>query len=95
MKFATAKIYLHILSSLDFFCLLLVASSDHSDYDCFVCCILTHGKSDDVLYAKDDTFLIEDITRPFGADKCPSLAGKPKLFFVQVNVKRILPIFAS
>nr|CAB3262211.1 uncharacterized protein LOC100178691 [Phallusia mammillata] len=60
-----------------------VANADHTDYDCFVCCVLTHGGKDDVLYAKDGSFMLKELTTPFRPDKCPSLAGKPKLFFVQ------------
>ena len=38
----------------------------------------------EVLYAKDAAFELNDLKEPFEADRCPSLAGKPKLFFVQV-----------
>jgi len=79
----------------------LDASENHDNYDCFVCCILTHGEklttkavpeskseptvfTKEVLYAKDAAFELNDLKKPFEADKCPSLAGKPKLFFVQV-----------
>uniref|UniRef100_H2YHT1 Caspase family p20 domain-containing protein n=1 Tax=Ciona savignyi TaxID=51511 RepID=H2YHT1_CIOSA len=59
------------------------ADMDHNDHDCFACAILTHGGRDDVLYAADDKMELRDLTEPFQADKCKSLAGKPKLFFVQ------------
>uniref|UniRef100_H2YCE2 Caspase family p20 domain-containing protein n=1 Tax=Ciona savignyi TaxID=51511 RepID=H2YCE2_CIOSA len=59
------------------------AKKDHSDHDCFACAILTHGGRDDVLYAADDEMKLNHFTEPFQADKCKSLAGKPKLFFVQ------------
>uniref|UniRef100_H2YMP8 Caspase family p20 domain-containing protein n=1 Tax=Ciona savignyi TaxID=51511 RepID=H2YMP8_CIOSA len=59
------------------------AKKDHSDHDCFACAILTHGGRDDMLYAADDKMELSHFTEPFQADKCKSLAGKPKLFFVQ------------
>lgn len=65
----------------------LDARADHTHNDCFACAILTHGDQDDVLYAKDGKYKLKDVTRLFGADKCPSLAGKPKLFFIQVRWK--------
>jgi caspase 7 len=45
---------------------------------------MTHGKEDDVLQAKDKPYKLDEmICKKLTADKCPSLAGKPKLFFVQ------------
>ena len=56
---------------------------DHTNYDCFVCCILTHGVQG-ALYGTDGiTVPIRDVTGPLGTQGCPSLAGKPKLFFMQ------------
>lgn len=54
---------------------------DHTDYDCFVCCILTHG-NDSGLYGVDGLDLkISNITMLY--EPVPSLYGKPKLFFFQ------------
>ena len=36
-----------------------------------------------LLYAKDSLYPVESLWTPFTADKCLSLAGKPKIFFVQ------------
>lgn len=58
------------------------AAADHSDSDCFVCSILTHGE-EGVIYGTDGTSTIEDIVEPFKGHNCVSLAGKPKLFFLQ------------
>ncbi|XP_078493000.1 caspase-3-like [Ciona intestinalis] len=60
-----------------------VAAASHESYDCFGCAILTHGDENNELYARDASMNITDFTNPFTADKCPTLAGKPKLFFVQ------------
>nr|XP_002131546.1 uncharacterized protein LOC100178691 [Ciona intestinalis] len=60
-----------------------VSKADHSNYDCFACVILTHGGDKDVLYARDDKMELKDFMQPFRGDNCPSLATKPKLFFIQ------------
>jgi caspase-like apoptosis-related cysteine protease len=59
-----------------------VAKMDHSHYDCILVCILSHGEFG-YLYSKDQHYKLEQITSYFTADRCPSLAGKPKLFFIQ------------
>ncbi|XP_031774251.1 caspase-1-like [Apis florea] len=57
---------------------------DHSDSDCICFFVLTHGDSKGAIYASDGSFYsINIIWQLFTADSCPSLAGKPKLFFVQ------------
>ncbi|KAL4618185.1 caspase-6 [Arapaima gigas] len=58
------------------------ADSDHSDADCFVCVILSHGEKDH-FFAKDEKILMQDIIAPFKGDNCKSLVGKPKIFIVQ------------
>jgi len=55
---------------------------DHSDNDCFVCCILTHGEHGQ-LWGTDAKFPIEMLFNFFLGDNCLSLVGKPKMFFVQ------------
>lgn len=49
--------------------------------------MLTHGNEDGVLDAYDATYSRELLWEPFMPDKChKSLIGKPKLFFIQVNI---------
>lgn len=67
------------------FLLLAVAGMDHSQYDCFVCCVLTHGQAGDVLCARDAAMNLEEITDPFFPDNCKTLEGKPKIFIIQVS----------
>ncbi|XP_072046784.1 uncharacterized protein [Amphiura filiformis] len=56
---------------------------DHKNYDCFICCILTHGALG-VVYGCDGISIeIKDLTGLFVGVKCPSLKGKPKVFFLQ------------
>ena len=45
---------------------------------------MSHG-TENKIYARNARYDIEDLWEPFTADKCPGLAGKPKLFFIQVN----------
>ncbi|NWW45331.1 CASP8 protein, partial [Pedionomus torquatus] len=56
---------------------------DHKDRDCFVCCILSHGKKG-VIYGVDGQEVpIQELTTSFTGENCCSLLGKPKVFFVQ------------
>ncbi|GFG28539.1 hypothetical protein Cfor_05804, partial [Coptotermes formosanus] len=59
------------------------AQTDHSDCDCFVLAVLSHGERG-IIYSRDTFYKPEALWTPFTADKCPTLAGKPKLFFLQV-----------
>uniref|UniRef100_A0A182T4T5 Caspase n=1 Tax=Anopheles maculatus TaxID=74869 RepID=A0A182T4T5_9DIPT len=59
-----------------------VAHEDHSKNDCLVVVVMTHGDKD-VLYANDKSYPIGNLWEPFLGDACPTLRGKPKLFFVQ------------
>ncbi|GBM44898.1 Caspase [Araneus ventricosus] len=62
--------------------LLKAGKDDHKDYSCFVCCVLSHGEQG-ILYAADAQYKTDRVFAPFRGDACPSLAGKPKLFFIQ------------
>lgn len=64
-----------------------IASSDHSDCDCFGCAVLSHGR-EGYIYATDKLVPLEMLTMPFRGDKCPTLVGKPKLFFIQACTDR-------
>lgn len=55
---------------------------DHSGFGSFVLCFMSHG-DDGILYAKDEMFPSQDLFRWFYSSRCPSLEGKPKLFFLQ------------
>lgn len=60
-----------------------VSKRDHSDNDCLFVCIMSHGKKDGKIYAADGEFMVQDLWANFIGEKCPSLIGKPKLFFIQ------------
>lgn len=56
---------------------------DHTAFNCFICCILTHGKLGKVYGTDGATVDIMELTSSFKGAKCQSLVGKPKLFFIQ------------
>ena len=61
--------------------LLRMSQRDHSGYDSFVCCILSHGEHNIIYGADSEPLNIDDLT---GVMKlCRSLRNKPKLFFIQ------------
>ena len=57
---------------------------DHSQFDAFVFIIMTHGNHQDSIFGVDGRKArVEDIMTEFNGATCPSLRGKPKLFFIQ------------
>lgn len=56
---------------------------DHSKYDSFVGCVLSHGEDGHVFGTDSKTVSLSSIVNGLTAESCPSLAGKPKLFFIQ------------
>ncbi|XP_054470961.1 caspase-8 isoform X2 [Anoplopoma fimbria] len=56
---------------------------NHSQMDCLVCCILSHGKEGCVYGVDGHTVEIQEMKEPFNGLNCPSLAEKPKMFFIQ------------
>ena len=58
-----------------------VGEIDHTNYDSFVCCISTHG-DENTMYGSDSVGVKRtEFDRPL--KQCPSLHGKPKMFFIQ------------
>ncbi|PAA94436.1 hypothetical protein BOX15_Mlig019067g1 [Macrostomum lignano] len=66
------------------------AKSDHSGYDCYVCCILSHGTLGGIYGVDGRVQKLSDLTVMLSSTNCPSLAGKPKLFFIQACRGRCL-----
>ncbi|NXR78007.1 CASP8 protein, partial [Pycnonotus jocosus] len=56
---------------------------DHRNMDCFVCFIFSHGEKNQIKGVDDVCINIEDLVNCFTGTNCPSLAGKPKVFFIQ------------
>ncbi|XP_054166853.1 caspase-like isoform X2 [Oppia nitens] len=59
-----------------------VSKDNHSHNDCIVVCILTHGEQG-ILWARDEKYCTDSVFNFFKGDQCPTLAGKPKMFFIQ------------
>lgn len=59
----------------------LAERDSHRHSDCLVVFCLTHGKPGK-LCAMDMSYPANKLWEEFTADRCPELAGKPKLFFV-------------
>jgi len=55
---------------------------DHSDADCILVTVLSHGELG-ILYANDQPYKPDRLWTHFSADKCRTLAGKPKMFLIQ------------
>ncbi|XP_077280274.1 caspase-1 isoform X2 [Temnothorax americanus] len=60
-----------------------VSQVDHTNNDCLCVITLTHGVQNDLICAKDVIYKSDRLWKPFAGDKCITLAGKPKLFFIQ------------
>lgn len=61
---------------------------DHSDCDSLIVVFMSHGKHDEktnkeYVFARDREVLTSQLWENFTAENCPTLAGKPKMFFIQ------------
>ncbi|XP_014810037.1 PREDICTED: caspase-8-like isoform X2 [Calidris pugnax] len=59
------------------------SKKDHSNMDCFVCFIFSHGEKAKIKGTDHELVNIKDLLSCFSASNCRSLADKPKLFFIQ------------
>lgn len=61
------------------------ASLDHSDYDAFVMIVMSHGGDGDTILGVrgKHKITVKDLMAEFKINRCPTLAGKPKIFIVQ------------
>lgn len=58
------------------------SQEDHSKSAMFACVLLSHGE-DGLIYGTDDSIELKRLFAHFRGDRCTSLVGKPKLFFIQ------------
>ncbi|CAB1328261.1 unnamed protein product, partial [Coregonus sp. 'balchen'] len=58
------------------------SKEDHSRSASFVCVLLSHGDHG-VFFGTDASIELKSLTSLFRGDRCNSLVGKPKLFFIQ------------
>lgn len=59
-----------------------MARKDHSSADCLLVAVMSHGEPG-LLYSRDRKYPATHLWSYFTGDKCHSLIGKPKLFFIQ------------
>lgn len=62
--------------------LMSVSKEDHSGAASFICVLLSHG-DEGVFFGTDGSIELKYLTSLFRGDRCRSLVGKPKLFFIQ------------
>ena len=60
-----------------------MSSRDHSRFDSFICCILSHGEEGRIFGADSKPVELKDITALIKGTFCRTLVDKPKLFFIQ------------
>ena len=60
-----------------------LSKQDHTKFDSFVCCLLSHGNSGRIFGADSTEIELKDIYNLFDTENCPTLKGKPKIFIVQ------------
>ncbi len=56
---------------------------DHQDAQSCIICLMSHGEEGYLTTKEGDKILLDEIFQLFNNINCPSLAGKPKLFFIQ------------
>ncbi|XP_046991865.1 caspase-1-like [Schistocerca americana] len=69
-----------------------VAEQDHDSRDCVAVAVLSHCGRDGQLSARDREYHVSELWQPFAPRRCPSLDGKPKLFFIQASRGRGLDL---
>ncbi len=59
-------------------------ASEENSFDCFVVCLLSHGVTGKIYDINDELISVSQLMQPLIlCENKPSLAGKPKLFFIQ------------
>ncbi|XP_060786042.1 caspase-8-like isoform X2 [Neoarius graeffei] len=58
-------------------------SRDHTQADCVVCCVLTHGFGGGLYGVDGGKVFLKELMERLNGHHCPSLKEKPKLFFIQ------------
>lgn len=61
----------------------LASRSDFTDHDCILMVTLSHGSEGLQIAAHDSDYNLASIFHYFKESECPTLKGKPKLFFIQ------------
>ncbi|XP_070494078.1 caspase-3-like [Chironomus tepperi] len=61
----------------------LASRDDYSKYNCLIVIMMSHGDENKCIYTKDGSIEVDSLWKYFTGDRCSSLCGKPKLFFLQ------------
>lgn len=67
-------------SSLLFF---TASRMDHSKHNCLVVIMMSHGDENGKIYTYDSCIEVDTLWKTFASNRCSSLCGKPKFFFIQ------------
>ncbi|CAO1419904.1 unnamed protein product, partial [Diamesa tonsa] len=59
------------------------SEKDHSNNDCLWVTVMSHGEIDGQISAADKYYNVQELWENFLGEKCKSLIGKPKMFFIQ------------
>lgn len=59
------------------------SQKDHTKYDSFVVCVLTHGSYNGLYGVDGKSIPVTQLIQLFSGVVCPSLGGKPKIFIMQ------------
>ena len=62
-----------------------ISCEDHSNYDCFVLCLMRYGLDGFVYGADGERVFLDTVRNLFSNSRCSTLKGKPKLFVIQAN----------
>ena len=68
-----------------------IQKRDHSKYDSFICCIMSQGSGRDILGSDNKLVAIEQLMNLLRKESCPTLARKPKIFFVHAYCREDVP----
>ena len=72
----------------------LQTSEEIQDISALAVFILSHGEDNGTVFANDGMYRVDhDILYHLSADKCPHLAAKPKLIFVQACQGKVFSFF--
>ena len=63
-----------------------IAKLDHTNSDCFLCVVMSHGSDEKIITSDNQQISFDEIMAPI--KECPTLIGKPKLFFFQTCRRR-------
>ena len=72
-----------------------IQTQDHSKYDSFICCIMSQGSGRRILGSDNKLVAIEQLMNLLRKESCPSLARKPKMFFIHAYSMDAEPDVAS